>query len=62
MKISIKVIGPDKTISGTKDLPAKDHLEAQISYPKIVYKDKTIYNRKIKHKHKNKKEMENENE
>ena len=62
MKLKVTVSSSNKTISGTKDLPAKDHLEAQISYPKIVYKDKTIYNRKTKHKNKNKKEMENENE
>lgn len=60
MKINIKVVGPDKTIAGTQELRAEDHFIAQLKYPKIIQKDKTIYNRKIKHK--NKKEMENENE
>lgn len=62
MKLKVTVSSSNKTISGTKDLPAKDHLTAQLKYPKIIQKDKTIYNRKMKHKHKNKKEMENENE
>jgi hypothetical protein len=60
MKLKVTVSSSNKTISGTKDLPAKDHLAAQLKYPKIIQKDKTIYSRKTKHK--NKKEMDNENE
>ena len=33
-----------------KEIPAKDHLEAQIKYKHIVFRDKTKYTRKKKHK------------
>jgi len=56
MRIKIRVVGPNKTLTGTKELPAKDHFIAQLKYPKIVQKDKTVYNRKVKHK--NKEEIE----
>ena len=35
-----------------KEIPAKDHLEAQIKYKHIVFRDKTKYTRKKKHKNK----------
>lgn len=35
-----------------KETPSKDHLQAQIKYKHIVFRDKTKYTRKKKHKNK----------
>lgn len=59
MKIKITVRSNGKAISGTKELPNKDHFEAQLKYPKLVYKDKTKYSRKAKYV-KNKGEQDHE--
>lgn len=35
---------------GTVNVPAKDHLAAQITYPAKVFKSKKVYTRKKKYK------------
>lgn len=35
-----------------KEIPAKDHLEAQMKYKHQIFRDKTKYTRKKKHKNK----------
>ena len=39
-----------KKVEIEKEIPAKDHLEAQIKYKHTVFRDKTKYTRKKKHK------------
>ncbi len=51
MKRKIKVRdfeGVVKTLE--KEEQSKDHLASQIKYPKIVFKNKKKYTRKLKHK------------
>lgn len=48
-KIKIKDFKGELTILEKKS-EDKDHLASQIKYPKIVYKNKKKYTRKIKHK------------
>ena len=53
MRVKLKI----KNFKGTKvevekEIPAKDHLEAQIKYKHTVFRDKTKYTRKKKHKNK----------
>lgn len=51
MKRKIKVRdfeGVVKTLE--KQVESKDHLASQIKYPKIVFKNKKKYTRKLKHK------------
>lgn len=50
IKITDNISG--KVIEKEVEIPAKDHLEAQIKFPHIIFRDKTKYNRKIKHKNK----------
>ncbi len=54
MKKKIKIKDFDnKIIELEKEIPAPDHLQAQIKYPTIIFKNKKKYNRKRKHKNKN---------
>lgn len=41
-----------KLVQKEMEIPAKDHLEAQIKYKHQVFRDKTKYTRKKKHKNK----------
>lgn len=41
-----------KLVQKEKEIPAKDHLEAQIKYKHKIFRDKTKYTRKSKHKNK----------
>lgn len=50
MKVKLNVHEGEKTFSITRELPNKEHLAAQIKFPKIVYRDRTVYTRKPKHK------------
>lgn len=53
MRVKLKVKDfKGKTSEISKEIPAKDHLEAQIKYKHQVFKDKTKYTRKKKHKNK----------
>lgn len=52
MKLKINVHYKGKTYSSSKEIPNKDHLDAQIRYPHLIYRDKTTYTRKAKHKNK----------
>lgn len=40
----------NKVVEGTVNVPAKDHLAAQITYPAKVFKSKKVYTRKKKYK------------
>ena len=51
VKLQIKNI-KGKKVEVEKEIPAKDHLEAQIKYKHTVFRDKTKYTRKKKHKNK----------
>lgn len=54
MKKKIKIKDFDnKIIELEKEIPAPDHLQAQIKYPSIIFKNKKKYNRKRKYKNKN---------
>ena len=44
--------GSYKKIEKEISLPNKDHLQSQIKYKHIVFRDKTKYTRKKKHKNK----------
>lgn len=50
MKVKIKIIenGKEKTIE--KKISEKDHLQSQIKYKHLVFRNKKKYTRKIKHK------------
>lgn len=51
MRVNIKVKDfKGKKTEIQKEIPAKDHLEAQIKYRSAVFRDKTKYTRKKKHK------------
>lgn len=50
MKIKFTVRYKGKEISAIKKIPNKDHLAVQLASRKIVFKDKTKYDRKQKHK------------
>ncbi|MBO7691017.1 MAG: hypothetical protein J6T10_00100 [Methanobrevibacter sp.] len=50
-KIKIKDFN-GKTVEIEKEISAPDHLQAQIKYPKIIFKNKKRYTRKIKYKNK----------
>lgn len=53
MKKKIKIKNFDgKVTELEKEIPAPDHLQAQIKYPSIIFKNKKKYNRKQKHKKK----------
>ncbi len=39
-----------KKVQIQKEIPSKDHLQAQIKYKKIIFRDRTKYTRKVKHK------------
>jgi hypothetical protein len=55
MKRKIKVRENDVVVKVLeKEEASKDHLTAQIKYPKIVFKNKKKYTRKLKHKGGNK--------
>ena len=41
-----------KLVQKEMEIPAKDHLEAQIKYKHKIFRDKTKYTRKKKHKKK----------
>ena len=48
-KIKFKNFDGKDTIK-EKEIPAPDHLQAQIKYPSIIFKNKKKYNRKQKYK------------
>ena len=51
MRVKLNIKGFDgKKVKIEKEIPAKDHLEAQIKYKHTVFRDKTKYIRKKKHK------------
>ena len=51
MKVKVNITDFNgKRISGESEIPAKDHLEAQMKYKHTVFRDKTKYTRKKKHK------------
>lgn len=51
MKKKIKVKDFEgNTVVLEKKVDSKDHLESQKKYPKIVFKNKKKYTRKLKHK------------
>ena len=51
MRVKLKVKNFEgKKVEIEKEIPAKDHLEAQIKYKHKVFRDKTKYTRKRKHK------------
>ena len=51
MRVKLKVKNFEgKKVKIEKEIPAKDHLEAQIKYKHTVFRDKTKYTRKRKHK------------
>ena len=53
MRVKLNIKGFDgKKVEKEKEIPAKDHLEAQMKYKHIVFRDKTKYTRKKKHKKK----------
>jgi hypothetical protein len=49
LKIKIKNFEGD-LVQKEKEISSKDHLEAQIKYKHMVFRDKTKYTRKKKHK------------
>lgn len=49
VKLKIKDFEGKKT-EIEKEIPSKDHLQSQIKYKHIVFRDKTKYTRKKKHK------------
>ena len=54
MKTKIKIKNFDgQVVEKSGDTRALDHLEAQQKYRSSTFKDKTKYNRKVKHKNKN---------
>lgn len=54
MKTRIKIKNfKGKTVELEREVPAKDHLEAQMKYKHYIFRDKTKYTRKRKHKNKN---------
>lgn len=51
MRVKLKIKNFEgKKVEIEKEIPAKDHLEAQIKYKHTVFRDKTKYTRKRKHK------------
>jgi hypothetical protein len=53
MRVKLKIKDFEgKKVEIEKETPAKDHLEAQMKYKHIVFRDKTKYTRKKKHKNK----------
>lgn len=53
MRVKLKIKNFEgKKAEIEKEIPSKDHLQAQIKYKHIVFHDKTKYTRKKKHKNK----------
>lgn len=53
MRVKLKIKNFEgKKVEIEKEIPAKDHLEAQIKYKHKIFRDKTKYTRKSKHKNK----------
>lgn len=54
MRVKLKIKDFEgKKVEIEKETPSKDHLQAQIKYKHIVFRDKTKYTRNRKHKNKN---------